>query len=258
LKIHGANPGSVHAIVPVKVLRKSKTRLSSILQPKERTELTIAMLMDVLSALRKSRMIDSIIVVSADRNVLKLGRQLGANSLREEPRRGLNNAINQAIHKHKWENSTVLVVHADLPLLTCKEVNTFLREAQGCPIAIARSKDETGTNAMVVNPAQVIRPAFGKGSYKRHISIFHRTKLQFKVQRIQGFGFDIDEPKDLLELMRHKARNNTARFLRAIRERDFQKVLSYTQDSTGLRMAPKSSIEREPEKTVPVFVFARG
>jgi len=236
LKITGANRGSIHAIVPVKVLAKSKTRLSRVLQPKERTALTLAMLFDVLAALRGSRMIGSITIVSADRNVLRFGQRLGANSLRETPRRGLNNAIGQVIRKCKLENSTVLVIHADLPLLTGKEVNTLLREARGCPIAIVPSEDETGTNAMVLNPARVIRPAFGKGSYKRHISIFQREKLQFKVQRIQGFAFDIDEPKDLLELMRHKGRNNTARFLRAMRERDLQKVLSYTPASTGLRM----------------------
>lgn len=224
MKIDRANADSVHVVVPLKVLRKSKTRLSPILQPKERAELTIAMLEDVLSALMKSSMVDSITVVSADRSALRLVRQLGADSLQEGRRRGLNNAIGHVIRKRKLRNSAVLVVHADLPLLTCREVSTFLREAQGCPIAIAPSKDETGTNAMLLNPARIIRPAFGKESYRRHLSILDHKRIRFKVQRVRGFGFDIDEPKDLLELMHHRARNSTAQFLSAMRDRDFQKA----------------------------------
>lgn len=218
------NPNLVHAVVPLKVLKKSKTRLSPILEPKERAELTIAMLEDVLSALKKSSMVDSITVVSADRNVLRYVRQLGADSLAEGRRRGLNNAIRQVIRKRKLSNSVVLVVHADLPLLTSGEVCAFLKEAQDCPIAIAPSKDETGTNAMLLNPAQIIHPAFGKESYRRHLSILDRKRIPFKVQRIRGFGFDIDEPNDLLELMHNGARNKTARFLRAIRNRDYQRA----------------------------------
>jgi 2-phospho-L-lactate guanylyltransferase len=258
LKINSTNGGSVHAVVPVKALEKSKTRLSSILHPKERAQLTMAMLMDVLSALRKSSIIDSIMVVSTDRNVLRLGQQLGINSLRETPKRGLNGAINQVIGRCKWENSAVLVVHADLPLLTPREVDTFLREAQGCSVTIGPSKDEIGTNAMVLNPARVIRPAFGKESYKRHISILHRKKLHFKVQSSQGFGFDIDEPEDLLELMNHKTRNNTARFLRQIREQDFQKLRRGIQNNSKVRLAPKCPIESENGKAAPALTFARG
>jgi 2-phospho-L-lactate guanylyltransferase len=247
----------MHAVVPVKALAKSKTRLSSILSVNEREQLTVAMLVDVLSALKKSNMIDSITVVSTDRTVLKLGQQLGVNSLREKPARGLNSAITQVIRKREWENSIVFVVHADLPLLTPEEVNAFLRGAQHFPVTIGPSKDGIGTNAMVLNPARVIRPAFGSGSYKRHISLFHRKRLQFRVQFTQGFGFDVDNPEDLLELMEHKARTKTAHFLTGISQQDVQKSL-HIQNKTKLHRAPKPSTETEERKVAPVLAFARG
>jgi 2-phospho-L-lactate guanylyltransferase len=247
LNANRANSASIHAVVPVKALRKSKIRLSSILSPKERAALTIAMLADVLSALKRSRMIDSITVVSPDRNVLRFGQQLGVDSLREKPARGLNSAITQVIRKRKWENAIVLIVHADLPLLTPGEVNAFLRGARGCSVTIGPSKDRTGTNAMVLNPAQVIKPAFGRGSYKRHISLFHRKRLQFSVQLTKGFGFDVDDPQGLLELMDHKRHTRTAHFLREMDEHDLRKLLRI-QNRTKLRIPPKPQQKPKREK----------
>jgi len=246
----------MHVVVPVKALTKSKTRLSSILSPKERAALTIAMLADVLSAVKKSRMIDSITVVSPDRNVLRFGQQLGVDSLREKPARGLNSAITQTICKRKWENAIVLIVHADLPLLTPEEVNAFLRGARGCSVTIGPSKDGTGTNAMVLNPARVIKPAFGRGSYKRHISLFHRKRLRFRVQMTEGFGFDVDDPQGLLELMDHKRHTRTAHFLREVGEHGLRKSLRM-QNRTKLRIPPKPPTDSEERKVAPVLAFSK-
>ena len=56
---------SVYAVVAVKGLDTSKKRLSSVLSPQERTQLTLAMLEDVLNALQTST-IDKIVIVSND------------------------------------------------------------------------------------------------------------------------------------------------------------------------------------------------
>ena len=214
----------------------------------------MAMLADVLSALKKSRMIDSITVVSPDSNVLRFGQRFGVNVLREKPARGLNSAIAQVIRKRKWENAIVFIVHADLPLLTPVEVDTILRRGRTCPVTIGPSKDGIGTNSMVLNPARVIRPSFGSGSYKRHISLFHRKRLQFRVQLSQGFGFDVDNPDDLLELMGHKKRTNSLNFLRIITQQDLQRSL-HLQNGTKLRVSPKPRTETENGKAMPLLVF---
>ena len=56
---------SVYAVVAVKGLDTSKKRLSSVLSPQERTQLTLAMLEDVLSALQTPS-VDKTVVVSND------------------------------------------------------------------------------------------------------------------------------------------------------------------------------------------------
>lgn len=216
MKIGSTDSGLVHAIVPLKALKESKTRLSPILRPTERAELTIAMLADVLSALKKSKKISSITVVSADKTALKTTRLLGADPVWERKSCGLNRAICFAIRKRNLASSSVLAIHADLPLLTAHEVDRFLRGARGYPIALAPSKDQSGTNALLLNPASLVRPAFGKGSFKRHLSIAKQRRLRCKVRRAKGLGFDVDEPKDLVELMHNKSQSNAARFLRTV------------------------------------------
>jgi len=217
MRIKDDSSDSINAVVPVKGLSKSKSRLSSVLQPKERTELTMVMLQDVLSALTKSRMLDSVTVVSTDWRASRIARQFDVSFLQEGRTRGLNNAIRFVVRKRGLSESALLIVHADLPLLTPPEVCNFLKEANGYPIVIAPSKDETGTNAMLLRPARIMQSSFGKESYRRHILMMEQKRILFKVQKMRGFGFDIDEPNDLLDLMNQDAQANTARFLSLIR-----------------------------------------
>lgn len=202
--------------MPLKVLKGSKTRLSPILGPAERTKLTLAMFRDVLSALKKSEMIRSITVVSADATALEMARRFGADSILERRKEGLNRAIGLAIRKRNLHSSRALVIHADLPLLTARDVNRFLISSRDYPIGLAPSKDNSGTNALSLNPACIIRPAFGKESLNRHISIAEKRKLRYCVRRVKGLQFDVDDPEDMIELMHGKARRNTAKFLRTL------------------------------------------
>lgn len=209
------NSDAINAVVPLKELDRSKSRLSPILKPSQRAELTKAMLQDVLGALTESGSVDSITVVSADKRAQKVTEQFNAYFLNEGEPRGLNNAIRFAVSEREMEKSALLVVHADLPLLTPLEVRVFLKEANGYPVVIAPSKDESGTNAMLLQPAEVLRPSFGKDSYNRHLSILDQKGIAFSVQSVRGFGFDIDEPKDLLDLTQLNAGENTENFLRS-------------------------------------------
>ncbi len=85
----------VYAVVAVKGLDASKKRLSSVLSPQERTQLTLAMLEDVLNALQTST-IDKIVIVSNDLTVMRI---LQANSMPyiwSKKSAGLNSAIEEA------------------------------------------------------------------------------------------------------------------------------------------------------------------
>ena len=212
--------GRVHAIVPLNVLRKSKARLSSMLKPVEREQLTVAMLKDVLSVLRRSRQVGSVTVVSADKNARSISRRFGSNFLWEGKRRGLNKGLKLAISNSERRGaSSVLVIHSDLPLLKPREIDEFLEQSQGYSVSLTPSKDGTGTNALLMRPPRVIRPVFGRDSFRKHLSLAMKRNARSRVLRFRGISFDVDKPRDLVNLMRRPLRNETGKFLRTLRKR---------------------------------------
>jgi len=220
LKRRPTRAGRVHAIVPLNVLRKSKARLSPMLKPVEREQLTVAMLKDVLSVLRKSRQVGSVTVVSADKNARSISRRFGANFLWEGKRRGLNKGLKLAISDSERRGaSSVLVIHSDLPLLKPREIDEFLEESQGYSVSLTPSKDGAGTNALLMRPPRVIRPVFGRDSFRRHLSLAMKRNARSRVLRFRGISFDVDKPRDLVNLMRRPLRNETGKFLRTLRKR---------------------------------------
>lgn len=210
----------IHAIVPLNVLGKSKARLAPLLKPAEREQLTVAMLKDVLSVLRNAKRIRSVTVVSADRTVRGICRRFGASFLWEGKRRGLNKGVKLAIRSCERRGaSSVLVIHSDLPLLKPVEIERFLERSRGYSVALTPSKDRDGTNALLMTPPHVMRPVFGKDSFHRHLRLARRKRARNRILRFKGIGFDVDEPRDLVRLMRMPLRNETGQFLRAFRER---------------------------------------
>jgi 2-phospho-L-lactate/phosphoenolpyruvate guanylyltransferase len=207
----------VDAVVPVNVLRKSKTRLAPILTPAERERLSVSMLKDVLSALKRARRVRSTTIVSADRQVSAIARQFRARFLWEGKRKGLNKGVKLAVTKaEKGGASAVLVVHSDLPLLKPIEIDAFLEKSHAYSVALTPSKDG-GTNALLLRPARVIKPVFGKYSFQKHLRATKRKKARHKVLEISGIRFDVDEPKDVIQLMHQPLRNETGRFLKSLK-----------------------------------------
>ncbi len=217
MKRRAAQIGHLHAIVPVNVIRKSKERLSPLLSPAERANLSILMLRNVLSALRCSKTIDSLAVVSADTSLRIIARKYQARFLWEGKRRGLNKGLRLAIARAKLDGaSAVLIVHADLPLLTSSEIDAFFRASHDYQVAIAPSKDGEGTNALLLNSPFTIRPMFGKNSFMKHWSQAKKMNLRCKILRCPTISFDVDKPEDALSLARLKRGNAAAEFLRMV------------------------------------------
>ena len=218
----------VHAIVPVKVPGKSKMRLSRRLNEVERTSLTISMLINVLTALRRAKSVASLTVVCADRRLRLLVEECGASFLWEGHPRGLNRALNFALRRIP-SGSPILIIHADLPFLTPEDVDNLIMRAQGYPLAFVPSKDRTGTNALLMQSPNLIKLAFGKGSFGKHIMQSKKAKIRHESFRIYGVAFDVDEEEDLDELIRWEVEKEELKFLQEkLITESKKKVLSLT------------------------------
>ena len=107
----------------------------------------------------------------------------------------------------------VVIIHADLPLLTAHDINILVARSKGYELAIMPCKDLRGTNALLMNRPNTIPLAFGKESFRRHVSHARKRRVRYKVVRLRGIGFDIDEPRDIHWLIHQRVQNETRRFL---------------------------------------------
>ena len=202
---------STFAVVPVKSLLKSKTRLSNFFTAQERTLFTLAMLQDVLNALKSSN-VNETLVISSDSTVERFVKNFGATYL-EETRKGLNQALNQAV---RWcvRNAAqcVLVLPADLPLVTSKDINQLVKLALNNCVVISPSRNG-GTNALLQTPPEAISPGFGSDSFKKHICKALAARVRSKIYVSSNVMLDIDSEKDLEQLLKAGRQTASLRFL---------------------------------------------
>ena len=186
---------SLFAVVPVKDLGSAKSRLSPALDSVERVDLTLHMLDHVLSTLRKA-CVENVCVVSPDNAVLDTARERGASPLSQESQ-GLNPALEEArLWAIRQGASTLLVLPADLPLLTAPDILALLEE--GKPgVGISPDKARTGTNALLLQPPDVLPFAFGPGSFEAHLRLARERGLDVSVHDLPNLAFDLDTAEDL-------------------------------------------------------------
>ena len=117
------------AIVPVKPLRTSKSRLSSVLTSDEREKLSQQMLIHTLELLREVNEIERTLVVSRDPKALSIARKYDARTVTEHGTPELNNALVRAtVVSQQFDISGVLVLPADLPLLSIDDIEKLVLE----------------------------------------------------------------------------------------------------------------------------------
>ena len=134
------------AIVPVKPLRRGKSRLAGTLSEDERAELNRILLEHTIQTLTDLKEIEQVLVVSRDTSALALARDLGARTVQEDDGApSLNTALKRAtVVAQVYASRGVLIVPADLPLLNHDDVTTLLaradKSASGCDCSGSSSK----------------------------------------------------------------------------------------------------------------------
>jgi len=196
------------AIVPVKPLRHGKSRLSGTLSEDERTQLNESLLEHTLETLANLKELEQVLVVSRDPHALAIARKHGARTVREDGSPHLNTALARATIVAKLHATRgVLILPADLPLLTRDDILALLERAANPPVVvIAPDRHEKGTNALLMSPAGLIEYDFGEGSYQRHCKRAKKAGARLEIVKLPSLGLDLDLPEDL-ELIREQLEN---------------------------------------------------
>ena len=187
------------ALVPVKRLEESKSRLLPHLDDDARQALTRAMLEDLLEALTTTRGLDRIVVTTPDDAVASLARAAGAEALMY-PEPGLNAALEDGIRRlDPGPDEVVLIVLGDVAGALHEDFETLVtraRESSEAGIWLAPSNDG-GTSALALRPATAIGLHFGRDSAKRHREAARAAGIACHEILLPSLAIDLDEPEDL-------------------------------------------------------------
>lgn len=191
---------TIWAIVPVKPLRRGKSRLSSILTESERTALNQELLEHTLGTLSTLKDLIQTLVVSRDPQALSIARNYGATTVLEDGHPQLNTALTRATVISQLHSSQgVLVLPADLPLLERSDVIALMERAvNNMPVVvIAPDRRGNGTNALLTIPAGIIEYDYGEGSFQRHCDRALKMGAHLEIVESPALGLDLDLPEDL-------------------------------------------------------------
>ena len=187
------------AIVPVKPLRRAKSRLAGVLSDEERAALSQHLLEQTLNVLRDIPEIERTLVVSRDSRALALARKAGARTVTEHGAPELNQALVRATMVAKEYGAVgVLVLPADLPLLSEEDIRNLIDAAQDPPVVVlVPDRHNEGTNALLVRPAGLLEYDFGPDSFQRHQEQAKALGARVEIRSIPTLALDLDLPEDL-------------------------------------------------------------
>ncbi|MCW3134290.1 MAG: 2-phospho-L-lactate guanylyltransferase [Methanophagales archaeon] len=201
------------AIIPFKK-EGAKSRLRDLFSEREREELALRMLRDVLATLSKSEIEEAEIISTCSEEImgeLKSGFNQKPKlklTLREDSR-GLNEVLNEVL---KEEKEPVLIIMADIPLATPESINEIVGHEEDVVIAPGR---KGGTNALFLRrPSDFVVSYYGI-SCLEHIETAKRRNLSYVLHDSFFLSADIDEIDDLAELLIH-GRGLSAEYLHQI------------------------------------------
>jgi 2-phospho-L-lactate guanylyltransferase len=187
------------AIIPVKPLRRGKSRLSGVLSLEARTALNHYLLSNTLRILSSIPEIEYSLVVSRDPEALTIAREYGARTVQEQGSPQLNIALTRATMvalSHSVRG--VLIIPADLPLLTSDDILEVVKRAVDPPVVvITPDRHHQGTNALLISPPGLIQYEYGQGSYQRHCIQAEKAGARLEICERGSVALDIDLPEDL-------------------------------------------------------------
>jgi 2-phospho-L-lactate guanylyltransferase len=171
------------AIIPFKPAGARKTRLANRLSPAQRDVLAEKLFWRLAGVLGGMTAFSRVALLSS----MNLPGWDGV--WWQDAGRGLN----AELQHHSLGLEKLLVIHADLPLVSQADISTLLAQAQdGC--AVAPDRHGTGTNALALCDVAGFTFSFGEGSLQRHIEA---AKTPARIVTLPGFSLDIDTPEDI-------------------------------------------------------------
>ena len=191
----------LHILVPVNHLDRAKGRLAAYLSEDARRALALATLSTVLEAcLQYGEQTPVATHVLTSDYAVAVAVPEGIDVIDEDPAlRGLNAQLEAALKQLACDE--LLIVHADLPLLTAEALASFVASAPPAPSATLSPSGDGGTNAMLLRPPGRFALAYGELSAAKHRISAEAARMVVVETPHPALALDLDTPDDLARLM---------------------------------------------------------
>ena len=185
----------IAVIIAVRDVSTAKSRLGEQLDAGARQSLVIAMLDDLLAALRRAYS-GPILVVSPDAAYDPVATTHGAQ-LVGDPGEGLNQAFLTALASASEAGAhSALLLPGDLPHVSPEDLASVL-DGFGKPGVVLVPSSDGGTIALGLHPLDVIAPRFGERSADRHRDAAAAAAVHLNELTPPSMQVDIDTLADL-------------------------------------------------------------
>ena len=191
---------TIWAIVPVKPLRRGKSRLAAALNEDERAELNSRLLKHTLKTLKETSRVEEVLVISRDPKALAIAHDCHARTILEDGSADLNLALKRATAVAQlYTTNGVLILPADLPLITKEDIEKLIDETKGHQrvVVITPDRHKNGTNALLVSPSGIIEYDYGERSFDRHCERALEAGAHLAICELPSIELDLDLPEDL-------------------------------------------------------------
>ena len=194
----------IAALVPVKQLAASKSRLLPEFDAARREALSRAMLQDVLAALTAAERVGQVAVVTPDDAVAAAAVEAGARAvIHRGP--GLNESLRAGAAALALERSDgLLVVLGDVAGALPADLDTLCASLDDVPrpaVALAPATDG-GTAALLRSPPDAIAPHFGADSARRHREAADAAGVACLEVSLPSLAIDLDSADDIALFLR--------------------------------------------------------
>lgn len=197
---------AVWAVVPVKRFDRAKSRLASVLAPGARRDLAVAMLADVLDALRGTTALKGVVVVTADAEAAVMARARGFETIGNPEEAGVNAAVSTGLAYVQSRRGAALVTPAEIPLVTTVELGEAIDALDTTSLVIEPAARDGGANLLALAPADLFASSFGRDSAAHPAANARARGVEPAFLTLAGATRDVDTPEDLAELRRIDAK----------------------------------------------------
>ena len=187
---------NVSAYIPIKKFSTSKKRLSNIIDYSERESLAASMAKNTIDILSKSKICDSITVVTNDQS-LDLN-----NSKSYFSKLSLNQSLEEAIKSHA-NNEIILIMHADLPRINEFDLQILANSYSNKKVSIVSDLHKQGTNCLMFNASINFQLRFGLDSYNLFQHEFKYNDINYQDINIESLQDDLDSEEDYFKLIKY-------------------------------------------------------